>query len=41
MRLCHLGAKFNELLQITKLFTLFEVYNTQADAIESFRSSVD
>ena len=41
LRLCHLGAKFNELLQITKLFTLFEVYNTQADAIDSFRSSVD
>jgi anti-sigma B factor antagonist len=41
LRLCHLGVKFNELLQITKLFTLFEVYNTQADAIDSFRSSVD
>src|SRR6266481_575805 len=41
LRLCHLGAKFNELLQITKLFTLFEVYNTQSDAIDSFRSSVD
>ena len=41
LRLCHLGAKFNELLQITKLVTLFEVYNTQADAIDSFRSSVD
>ena len=36
LRLCHLGAKFNELLQITKLITLFDVYNTQADAINSF-----
>ena len=36
LRLCHLGAKFNELLQITKLITLFDVYNTQADAIKSF-----
>jgi anti-sigma B factor antagonist len=36
LRLCHLGTKFNELLQITKLITLFDVYNTQADAIRSF-----
>jgi anti-sigma B factor antagonist len=36
LRLCHLGTKFNELLQITKLITLFEVYNSQADAIHSF-----
>lgn len=36
LRLCHLGTKFNELLQITKLITLFDVYNTQADAISSF-----
>jgi anti-sigma B factor antagonist len=36
LRLCHLGTKFNELLQITKLMTLFEVYNSQADAIHSF-----
>ena len=36
LRLCHLGAKFNELLQITKLITLFDVYNTQAEAIKSF-----
>ena len=36
LRLCHLGTKFNELLQITRLITLFEVYNTQADAMSSF-----
>src|SRR6202521_1409414 len=36
LRLCHLGSKFEELLQITKLITLFDVYNTQADAISSF-----
>ena len=36
LRLCHLGTKFSELLQITKLITLFEVYNSQADAIRSF-----
>jgi len=36
LRLCHLGGKFNELLQITKLITLFEVYDTQAEAMRSF-----
>ena len=36
LRLCHLGSKFEELLQITKLITLFDVYKTQADAISSF-----
>jgi anti-sigma B factor antagonist len=34
--LCHLGTKFNELLQITRLITIFEVYKTQEDAINSF-----
>lgn len=36
LRLCHLGAKFNELLQLTKLITLFDVYDTQAEAMSSF-----
>ena len=36
MRLCDLGTKFHELLQITKLLTIFEVSNTEADAIRSF-----
>jgi anti-sigma B factor antagonist len=36
LRLCHLGAKFYELMQITRLLTLFEIYETQADAIASF-----
>jgi anti-sigma B factor antagonist len=31
LRLCHLGAKFSEVLQITKLMTIFEVYNTEAE----------
>lgn len=34
--LCHLGSKFQEVLQITKLLTVFEVYNTEADAVASF-----
>src|SRR5271157_2234552 len=36
MRLCHLGSKFQEVLQITKLMTIFEVYNTEAEAVASF-----
>lgn len=36
LRLCHLGTKFQEVLQITKLLTVFEVYNTEADAVASF-----
>jgi anti-sigma B factor antagonist len=36
LRLCNLGAKFNELLHITRLLTIFEVSNTEADAIRSF-----
>jgi anti-sigma B factor antagonist len=36
LRLCHLGSKFHEVLQITKLLTVFEVYDTQAAAVASF-----
>ena len=36
MRLCHLSTKFKELLQITKLLTLFEVFDTEAAAVASF-----
>jgi len=36
LRLCNLGAHFNQLLQITKLLTVFEVSKTQEDAIRSF-----
>lgn len=39
LRLCHLGTKFQEVLQITKLMTIFEVYNTEPEAIASFKSN--
>jgi anti-sigma B factor antagonist len=39
LRLCHLGAKFQEVLQITKLLTVFDVYNTEAEAVASFSKS--
>jgi anti-sigma B factor antagonist len=34
--LSNLGTKFEEILQITKLVTVFEVFNTEAAAIASF-----
>ena len=36
LRLCHLGSKFQEVLQITKLLTVFDVYNSEAEAVSSF-----
>jgi len=40
MRLCNLGEKFYELLQITKLLTVFDVYDSQAAAVNSFQRSL-
>jgi len=34
--LCHLGRKFREVLQMTKLATVFQVFNTEAAAVASF-----
>jgi anti-sigma B factor antagonist len=36
LRLCNLGSRTNELLQMTRLVTVFEVSNSEADAISSF-----
>ena len=35
-KLAHLGSKFQEVLQITKLLTVFDVYNSEAEAVASF-----
>jgi anti-sigma B factor antagonist len=35
VRLCNLGAHFNQLLQITRLLTVFDVSNSEADAVRS------
>ena len=40
LRLCHLGNKFHEVLQMTKLLTVFDVYDTEAAAVSSFQSVV-
>ncbi len=37
LRLCHLGSKFQEVLQITKLLTVFEVFDSEAAAVASFK----
>lgn len=36
LRLCNLGSKFQEVLQVTKLLTVFDVYDSEAAAIRSF-----
>ena len=40
VRLCNLGEKFYEVLQITKLLTVFDVYDTEAAAVNSFQGSL-
>jgi anti-sigma B factor antagonist len=39
VRLCNLGNKFNEIMQVTKLITVFDVYDTEAAAVASFSTS--
>ena len=36
LRLCNLGTRANELLQLTRLVTIFEISNSEADAVKSF-----
>lgn len=38
VRICHLGQKFHEILQMTKLLTVFDVYDTEAAAVSSLQS---
>jgi len=38
LRLCNLGRQLKEVLQITKLINVFEVSNTEADAVRSLSS---
>ena len=40
IRLCNLGQKFHEVLQMTKLLTVFDVYETEAAAVASFPASM-
>jgi anti-sigma B factor antagonist len=36
LHLSNLGNKFHDVLQLTRLLTVFSVYDTEADAIRSF-----
>jgi anti-anti-sigma factor len=36
LKLCDVGSKFQEVLQITRLATVFQVCNTEAAAVKSF-----
>ena len=41
LKLCHIGGKFQEVLQLTKLATVFHVSTTEAVALASFSASPD
>ena len=36
LKLLHLPAKLNELLHVTQLITVFEVYENEKDAVQSY-----
>lgn len=36
LKLCNLGAKINELLQMTRLITVFDISGNEAEAVRSF-----
>jgi anti-sigma B factor antagonist len=36
VKLSNLGSKFQEVLQVTKLITVFEVFDNEAAAVQSF-----
>jgi anti-sigma B factor antagonist len=36
LKLVNLGAKFKEVLQVTKLMTVFDTYDNEAAAVQSF-----
>lgn len=36
LKLANLGSKFKEVLQVTKLMTVFDTYDSEASAIQSF-----
>jgi anti-sigma B factor antagonist len=39
LRLCNLGIRINELLQITKLVNVFEVSNSEAEAVRALANT--
>jgi anti-sigma B factor antagonist len=39
LKLANLGTKFREVLQVTKLMTVFDTYESEAAAVQSFAKS--
>ena len=39
VRLCHLGQKFHDILEVNELLTVFDIYDTQAAALNSFQAA--
>jgi len=39
LRLCNLGSRFSEMLQVTKLYTVFEVSDNETDAARAMVKS--
>jgi anti-sigma B factor antagonist len=39
IKLTNLTKRVDDLLQVTKLLTVFDVYNSEAEAVESFRKA--
>ena len=39
LKLANLGSRFHEILQMTRLLTVFDTYDSEAAAIESFTKS--
>ena len=39
LKLCNLSTRVIELMTITKLFTVFDIFDTEAEAVASFESS--
>ena len=38
LQLCDLGPRFSELMQVTKLFTIFEIYDSEHEAYRALSS---
>ena len=39
VRLCHLSQKFHDILEVTELLTVLDIYDTQAAALNNFQSA--
>ena len=40
LKLMHIGSRNHDLLSITRLVTLFESFNFESEAVQSFQTSV-